>query len=290
MVPNQKLLGRFAPSPTGPLHMGSLIAAVASYCDIKQRGGRWHVRIDDLDPPRAAPNATESILQTLSAHGLKSDLPIDYQSQHAANYTKVLNHLAPQSFFCTCTRKQLADFAVYPGTCRYNKKAIENAATRISVGENKITFEDLILGKQEHDLGTEFGDCIIRRKDGLIAYNLATAADDAEEITHVVRGQDLYPTTSVQIHLMQALGLTPPIYAHIPVLTYADGKKLSKQNLAPALNDAFAANNLRDAFFYLGMHGPQTESWSVQKLLAWGITNWNLNNLPAKLTPFSANS
>ena len=290
MHSNRKLLGRFAPSPTGPLHMGSLIAAIASYCDIKQRDGRWHIRIDDLDPPREVPKAAESILQTLSAHGLKSDLPIDYQSQHSAAYTRALNQLAPLSFFCTCTRKQLEDFAIYPGTCRYNKEATEHSATRISVGEKKTTFEDLILGIQEHNLSAEFGDYIVRRKDGLVAYNLATAVDDAAEITHVVRGQDLYPTTSVQVHLMQVLGLTPPIYAHIPVLTYADGKKLSKQNLAPALNDAFAASNLRSAFRYLGMPIIEAENWTVQQLLAWGITNWNLSKLPGKLRPFSTNS
>lgn len=288
MQPNQNLLGRFAPSPTGPLHMGSLIAAVASYCDIKHRGGRWHVRVDDLDPPRIAPGASTSILTTLSAHGLLSDLPIDYQSQHSAAYNNALNQLTPKSFFCTCTRKQLEEFAVYPGRCRSNKTPTKNASTRILVGKNKIAFHDLILGSQEHDLGAEYGDFIIQRKDGLTAYNLATAVDDAAEITHVVRGQDLYTTTAVQIHLMQLLGLSPPIYAHIPVLTFADGKKLSKQNLAPALNNTIAADNLRNAFNYLGMHMPANDGWTVQRILDWGIANWDLRKLPTQLPPFSA--
>ena len=171
----------------------------------------------------------------------------------------------PKSFFCTCTRKQLEEFAVYPGRCRSNKTPTKSASTRILVGKNKIAFHDLILGSQEHDLGVEYGDFIIQRKDGLTAYNLATAVDDAAEITHVVRGQDLYTTTAVQIHLMQLLGLSPPIYAHIPVLTFADGKKLSKQNLAPALNNTIAADNLRNAFNYLGMHMPANDEVDSSK-------------------------
>ena len=266
--------------------MGSLIAAIASYCDIKHLGGRWHVRIDDVDPPRIAPTARTSILQTLNAHGLHSDLPIDYQSQHSEAYSNALNQLESKSFFCTCTRKQLKSFAVYPGRCRQKKTPTANSSTRISVGDKKIAFHDLILGSLEHDLGGAYGDFIIRRKDGLIAYNLATAVDDGAEITHVVRGQDLYPTTAVQIHLMQILGLSPPIYAHIPVLSFADGKKLSKQNFAPALNNAIAKENLRNAFTYLGIHIPQKDGWTVQKMLDWGTKNWDLKKIPAQLPPF----
>lgn len=244
------------------------------------------MRIDDLDPPRTAPNACTSILQTLSAHGLQSDLPIDYQSQHSAAYSNALNQLTGKSFFCTCTRKQLEDFAVYPGRCRNNNAPSENASTRISVGDSKIAIHDLILGSRQHNLGAEYGDFIIRRKDNLTAYNLATAVDDAVAITHVVRGQDLYPTTALQIHLMQLLGLSPPTYAHIPVLTFADGKKLSKQNLAPALNNAIAGDNLRNAFSYLGMHIPKDDEWTVQGMLAWGTANWDLKKIPTQLPPF----
>ncbi|MEZ7819311.1 MAG: glutamyl-Q tRNA(Asp) synthetase [Candidatus Azotimanducaceae bacterium] len=290
MHPNANLLGRFAPSPTGPLHMGSLVAAVASYCDIKQRGGRWQVRIDDLDPPRTAPNACESILQTLNAHGLQSDLPIEYQSQHKGAYSRALKKLAARCFFCTCTRKQLAGFSVYPGTCRTNLAPSENASTRILVGANKISFHDLVLGNQDHDLAKEFGDFTIQRKDGLTSYNLATAVDDASAITHVIRGQDLYTTTSVQLHLMQLLGLTPPVYGHIPVLTYADGKKLSKQNFAPALNITSAVENLGNALIYLGMPLTVNHNWTVQQLLEWAINHWDIAKLPTKLRPFSANA
>lgn len=288
MHSNQNLLGRFAPSPTGPLHMGSLIAAVASYCDIKQKGGRWHVRIDDLDPPRTAVNACTSILQTLEAHGLISDLPIIYQSQRITAYRDALNQLMSYAFFCTCSRKQLEHFPVYPGTCRNNKERLENTSIRLSVGERKLACHDLVLGTQEHELGKVFGDFVIQRKDGLTSYNLATAVDDAQEITHVIRGQDLYPTTPIQLLIMQRLKLSPPTYGHIPVLTYGDGRKLSKQTLAPAIDNGLATSNLIKVFTYLGMPVPNTDEWTVEQLLQWGIGNWDLSKVPSKLRPYSA--
>ena len=288
MHSNQNLLGRFAPSPTGPLHMGSLIAAVASYCDIKQKGGRWHVRIDDLDPPRTAVNACTSILQTLEAHGLISDLPIIYQSQRITAYRDALNQLMSSAFFCTCSRKQLEHFPVYPGTCRNNKERLENTSIRLSVGEQKLACHDLVLGTQEHELGKVFGDFVIQRKDGLTSYNLATAVDDAQEITHVIRGQDLYPTTPIQLLIMQRLKLSPPTYGHIPVLTYGDGRKLSKQTLAPAIDNGLATSNLIKVFTYLGMPVPNTDEWTVEQLLQWGIGNWDLSKVPSKLRPYSA--
>ena len=288
MHSNQNLLGRFAPSPTGPLHMGSLIAAVASYCDIKQKGGRWHVRIDDLDPPRTAINACTSILQTLEAHGLISDLPIIYQSQRITAYRDALNQLMSYAFFCTCSRKQLEHFPVYPGTCRNNKERLENTSIRLSVGEQKLACHDLVLGTQEHELGKVFGDFVIQRKDGLTSYNLATAVDDAQEITHVIRGQDLYPTTPIQLLIMQRLKLSPPTYGHIPVLTYGDGRKLSKQTLAPAIDNGLATSNLIKVFTYLGMPVPNTDEWTVEQLLQWGIGNWDLSKVPSKLRPYSA--
>jgi len=288
MHSNQNLLGRFAPSPTGPLHMGSLIAAVASYCDIKQKGGRWHVRRNDLDPPRTAVNACTSILQTLEAHGLISDLPIIYQSQRITAYRDALNQLMSYAFFCTCSRKQLEHFPVYPGTCRNNKERLENTSIRLSVGEQKLACHDLVLGTQEHELGKVFGDFVIQRKDGLTSYNLATAVDDAQEITHVIRGQDLYPTTPIQLLIMQRLKLSPPTYGHIPVLTYGDGRKLSKQTLAPAIDNGLATSNLIKVFTYLGMPVPNTDEWTVEQLLQWGIGNWDLSKVPSKLRPYSA--
>jgi glutamyl-Q tRNA(Asp) synthetase len=268
--------------------MGSLIAAVASYCDIKQKGGRWHVRIDDLDPPRTAVNACTSILQTLEAHGLISDLPIIYQSQRITAYRDALNQLMSYAFFCTCSRKQLENFPVYPGTCRNNKERLENTSIRLSVGEQKLACHDLVLGTQEHEIGKVFGDFVIQRKDGLTSYNLATAVDDAQEITHVIRGQDLYPTTPIQLLIMQRLKLSPPTYGHIPVLTYGDGRKLSKQTLAPAIDSGLATSNLIKVFTYLGMPVPNTDEWTVEQLLQWGIGNWDLSMVPSKLRPYSA--
>jgi glutamyl-Q tRNA(Asp) synthetase len=268
--------------------MGSLIAAVASYCDIKQKGGRWHVRIDDLDPPRTAVNACTSILQTLEAHGLISDLPIIYQSQRITAYRDALNQLMSYAFFCTCSRKQLENFPVYPGTCRNNKERLENTSIRLSVGEQKLACHDLVLGTQEHEIGKVFGDFVIQRKDGLTSYNLATAVDDAQEITHVIRGQDLYPTTPIQLLIMQRLKLSPPTYGHIPVLTYEDGRKLSKQTLAPAIDNELATSNLIKVFTYLGMPVPNTDEWTVEQLLQWGIGNWDLSKVPSKLRPYSA--
>lgn len=246
------------------------------------------MRIDDLDPPRTAVNACKSILQTLEAHGLISDLPIIYQSQRITAYRDALNQLMSYAFFCTCSRKQLEHFPVYPGTCRNNKERLENTSIRLSVGEQKLTCHDLVLGTQEHKLGKVFGDFVIQRKDGLTSYNLATAVDDAQEITHVIRGQDLYPTTPIQLLIMQRLKLSPPTYGHIPVLTYRDGRKLSKQTLAPAIDNGLATSNLIKVFTYLGMPVPNTDEWTVEQLLQWGIGNWDLSKVPSKLRPYSA--
>jgi glutamyl-Q tRNA(Asp) synthetase len=267
--------------------MGSLIAAVASYCDIKQKGGSWQIRIDDLDPPRSAPNATESILKTLSAHGLESDTQIIYQSQRNISYQKALNQLASDSFYCTCTRKKLNAFAVYPGTCRDNDLPIVNSSIRLRSGSQNIYFKDLVLGKQMSGTNYSLGDFIIQRKDGLFAYNLATAVDDANQISHVIRGQDLYATTPPQLLIMQKLNFTPPTYGHVPILTFPDGKKLSKQNKAPALDNDHAAANLLAAFNYLGFGSPENSALTVQEILQWGKRVWDLSRIPAKLAPFS---
>ena len=183
---------------------------------------------------------------------------------------------------------QAEHFPVYPGTCRNNKERLENTSIRLSVGEQKLACHDLVLGTQEHELGKVFGDFVIQRKDGLTSYNLATAVDDAQEITHVIRGQDLYPTTPIQLLIMQRLKLSPPTYGHIPVLTYGDGRKLSKQTLAPAIDNGLATSNLIKVFTYLGMPVPNTDEWTVEQLLQWGIGNWDLSKVPSKLRPYSA--
>ncbi len=277
------LAGRFAPSPTGPLHMGSLLAATASYLDARARGGQWLLRIDDIDTYRCIPGATEQILQTLEAHGLWWDGSVQYQSENLAEYQAALDLLARRGdiFYCNCSRRSLAAKGAYPGKCRGNQQPLEDAAIRIRVEAAVVEFTDLLQGQQIERLAESVGDFIIRRRDGLIAYQLATAIDDGNpRISHVVRGSDLLGNTARQLYLMQQLNLSTPVYAHIPTLNGADGRKLSKQNHAPAVADDQALENLLTAFGYLGLHPPtQSPHWDITSLLDWGCEHWSLEQL-----------
>ena len=272
--------GRFAPSPTGPLHFGSLLAALASYLDAHARGDRWLLRIDDLDLYRNAQGAEDAILAALRAHGLNWDEPMIRQSDRIDRYQDALQQLASLDaiYYCTCSRRDLRDQPVYPGSCRGNRSPISDAAIRIRVPEAQITFIDGIAGPQEERLSASCGDFIIRRRDGLIAYQLATAVDDGSaEIVSVVRGGDLLDNTARQIYLMQRLGLTPPAYAHLPMLTQPDGAKLSKQTHAPALDNQRPVANLLAVFGFLALYPPPDAGrWTPADLLAWGVENWDL--------------
>ncbi|NOX51733.1 MAG: tRNA glutamyl-Q(34) synthetase GluQRS [Gammaproteobacteria bacterium] len=286
-----QLAGRFAPSPTGPLHMGSLVTALASYLDIKQRGGQWLVRVDDIDPPRQDSDASRKILRSLQAHGLQWDQSIIYQNNHANQYKQALTTLEPHLFYCRCTRKSLKEVKLYPGTCREFTTARSDSATRCKVEDATILFEDEVLGVQKINLVKEVGDFIVHRRDNLWAYHLATAVDDGQpNITHVLRGQDLLDTTSPQTYLMNLLDLSPPTYAHLPVLCFADGTKLSKQTHAPALEDAQASQNLSAALHYLGMQPGEHKQWNPAHWIAWGLQHWCLSKVPGKLSVFSAAS
>ena len=280
------LTGRFAPSPTGPLHMGSLITALASYLDAKVKCGQWYVRIDNLDPPREDPAATSEILASLQAHGLQGERAIDYQSDHIPRYQEALNRLTDHLFYCTCSRKSLANQAIYPGTCRRNTTPIADAAIRLRVSSAPITFVDAVVGRQTVDLAQECGDFIVRRRDGLWAYNFATAVDDGSDATHVLRGQDLLDVTPPQIYLMNLLDLSVPAYSHIPLLCFADGTKLSKQTHAPPLDDSRAVLNLRAALYYLGMNPPAQPSWPVEQWLEWALAHWEKHALPRQLPAY----
>ena len=282
------LTGRFAPSPTGPLHMGSLITAVASYLDIKSQGGRWYVRIDNLDPPREDPSATTAILAGLQAHGLQGDLPIDYQSDHSRRYEQALEQLAGHLFYCTCSRRTLAGLRIYPGTCRNSIKPIEDAAIRVRTSTTSINYTDAMLGEQQANLAEDYGDFVVKRRDGLWAYNFATAIDDGHDCTHVVRGQDLLHVTPQQIYVMQMLDLPVPAYMHIPLLCFKDGAKLSKQSHAPPLDNEMAGDNLRSALDFLGMHPPIAD-WSPAAWLNWALDRWPDHQLPPQLAPFVFN-
>ena len=282
------LAGRFAPSPTGPLHMGSLITALASYLDIRQQGGEWFVRIDDLDPPRQDPNAPGLILGTLEAHGLKSDRPVDYQSNHHPRYQQAFEQIENQVFYCTCTRKALASLSRYPGLCREHTTLRPDSAVRIRARGPTFTVIDRIQGKHNWQPEKDVGDFIVKRRDGLWAYNFATAVDDGTDVSHVVRGADLFHVTPQQIYMMSRLGLAPPSYCQLPVLCFPDGNKLSKQTHAPALNDLEAPKNLRQAMTYLGMHPPDQTDWQASQWLSWGLEHWHLPAVPRTLKPYES--
>lgn len=280
------LSGRFAPSPTGPLHMGSLVTALASFCDIKQRGGRWFVRIDDIDPQRADQKALEHIKKSLTAHGLSGDGPMDLQSRRQADYASARDQLADFCFFCNCSRKQLQGMSIYPGSCRHKRAFTADHAVRIVADNKQRLFLDQHKGECAFVASEHFGDFIIWRRDNLVTYHLATAYDDGHKHSHVLRGDDLFEMTAPQLYLMEKLGLRPPEYTHIPVLTFPDGTKLSKQTHAPALSITHPEVNLKKALRLLGQQPPK-EQFTVGQWLDWAIRHWRLEAIPHTLEPFS---
>lgn len=249
--------GRFAPTPSGPLHFGSLFAAVVSFLDARANNGQWLLRIDDLDPPREQPGASELILKTLNVHGLHWDETETYQSENHARYLSHLDTLHQQNrlFWCTCSRKMLQGQTVYPGTCRNHRAARPDSAIRFEVVSETDHFTDLFQGHQQANLKQELGDVVLRRRDQLFAYQLAVVADDmAAGITHIIRGIDLLPATFWQREIYRAVSGTIPVYGHFPVL-HATGseQKLSKQNLAPAVDDQSPEQNLLHIFQLLDL-------------------------------------
>jgi len=245
-------IGRFAPSPTGPLHKGSLVAALASYLDARAHGGQWLVRIEDIDEARTVPGASESILECLRIFGMHWDGEVVWQSRRKALYQAAFERLGSHAYACGCTRKEIADSrigvasdgaAVYPGTCRHGLTPGKTArAFRLRVphvhepGEC-ITFQDRWMGTITQHLATEVGDFVLKRADGFWAYQLAVVVDDADQgVTDVVRGADLLDSTPRQIYLQRLLGVRTPRYLHVPVVTNAEGEKLSKQTGAQALD------------------------------------------------------
>lgn len=293
--------GRFAPSPTGDLHFGSLIAALASYLDARAAGGQWLLRIEDVDKSRCWSAASEQIMRTLDSFGLSWDGEVWMQSQRDARYLEVLEQLAGQGLLypCHCSRQQIAAHAtqtasdgslVYPGSCRLPLQArhladfAQDSAWRLRVDDARlIEFVDAIQGPQQGLLGRDAGDCVLRRADGLFAYQLAVVVDDADQgITHVVRGADLLGSTVRQIYLQQCLGYPQPLYAHLPLALDAEGKKWSKQRLAPALKPTEASHLLWLALRFLGQPVPaELDGERVDVLLEWGVANWSLAAVPA---------
>jgi len=285
-------VGRFAPSPTGPLHVGSLVAAVASWLDARAVGGRWLVRMEDLDRPRCEPGAADTILRQLEAYGLVWDGTVLAQSRRDDAYAAALDALRAKGavFPCTCTRSLLAQAPrnaegeiIYPGTCRlHSAPRMAAHAWRVRVEEVSIHFDDRVHGALEQDLAHEVGDFIVKRADGLFAYQLAVVVDDAfQGITHVVRGADLLWNTPRQIHLQTLLGLPTPAYAHVPLVTNAAGQKLSKQTLAPALPERGRRAVLAQALGALGQPPPtELVGAGPDELLAWAAARWRIENVP----------
>ena len=293
-------IGRFAPSPSGPLHFGSLVCALASYLDAKAHNGIWRLRIDDIDPPREQPGATEQIINSLKAHDLIWDGEIFFQSQQNVRYKQTLDKISQLglSYKCNCTRKRLSALNfTYDGHCKINRlKANEPAATRIDLSacakyksslSQSVSFVDAIQGHQNEDI-TRDGDFIIHRKDQYFAYQLAVVADDIYQgISHVVRGIDLLPTTAKQIYFMELLDGTRPCYAHIPVVANLHGDKLSKQNHAPPINNEKTSKNLYEACLALNLAPTESLEYSDTKtILEWATGAWNYKNLQHKTTYF----
>lgn len=283
-------IGRFAPSPTGPLHMGSLYTAVASYLDARARQGQWLLRIEDLDPPREQPGATASIIRSLEAHGLLWDGDIMYQSQRHAAYDAALDWLLEHhlAFYCHCSRQSLAAWPdTYPGFCRnHRQKPDYPCAIRLKADLPARPFTDRLMGLQtpgEVDKNL-FLDFVIFRKDGFHAYQLAVVIDDiAQGVTHIVRGSDILDSTFRQEYLYRYLGQPLPQYLHLPLVLGHDGQKLSKQNLAPAIDDRNACSNLLQVLQWLGQPLPPAAHQSTPgALLAWAAAHWDIVRIGKK--------
>lgn len=276
--------GRFAPSPTGPLHAGSLVAALASWLDARAHGGQWLVRIEDVDGPRCPPGMDEVILGQLAALGLQPDEPPVWQSRRGDLYQAALDRLiaSGHAYGCACTRAEIAAAAgprpkhgelVYPGTCRNGTNGRPVRAWRYQV-QGRIDWQDRRLGSQSQDLETEVGDFVLKRADGLWAYQLAVVVDDAEQgITDVVRGEDLADNTPRQISLQRALGLPTPRYLHTPLVLAADGHKLSKQNGAAAIDLSDAVARLREAAAKLGLQNGSGHQ-RPDDVLGMAVSQW----------------
>ena len=282
-------IGRFAPTPSGHLHFGSLVAALASYLDARSAGGRWLLRMEDLDPPREMPGAQAAILDALERYGFEWDGELVRQSDRHDAYAHVLERLFSQglAYACTCSRKQLEGYhGIYPGFCRNAGHPIENAAIRLRVPELEYGFKDRVQGEFRQHLGRDVGDFVIRRRDGLYAYQLAVVLDDAwQGMTDIVRGADLLDSTPRQLYMQELLGLAQPRYLHVPLIVQPDGHKLGKSYRSPPLTADHATALLLRALRALGQHTEDSlEHASPREVLDWGIKHWNAELIPRTLT------
>lgn len=286
--PINPYIGRFAPSPSGPLHAGSLVAAMASYLDAKAHRGLWLLRIEDIDETRTVPGATAAIMQALAIFGMQHDGEVLVQSQRKDAYQAAFDKLAAHTYPCGCTRKEISDSrlgiapdgaAIYPGTCRAGLTAGKVPRTLrlrvpdIGQEDESITFNDRWLGPQTQHLATEVGDFVLKRADGYWAYQLAVVVDDAEQgVTHIVRGTDLLESTARQIYLQHMLELATPSYMHVPVVLNEVGEKLSKQTGAQALDLAHPLNELLHAARFLELQPGRANS--IESFWQGAIAEW----------------
>jgi len=291
-LPPTTVRGRFAPSPTGPLHFGSLVAAVGSYLSARAQGGEWLVRMEDLDPPREVKGAADDILRTLEAYGFEWQGAVMYQSRRRDAYEAALENLRHRGalYPCGCTRKEIADSSitgiegpVYPGTCRGGLAAGRSArALRVRTDNAVIEFEDRVQGRQHVPIEREIGDFVARRADGFYAYQLAVVVDDAEQgITEIVRGADLLTSTACQVYLQQLLGLQTPGYLHLPAAVNDQGEKLSKQTFAKPLPRAKPVAVLRQTLDFLGQD-PLLDAGesSLASFWAAAVAAWDEKRIP----------
>ncbi len=279
--PPKPYIGRFAPSPTGDLHFGSLITALASFLDARRSDGSWLIRIEDLDPPREVPGSAYAIIHDLQLWGMRSDTPVFYQSQGSAAYHSACEFLLAKglAYWCGCSRNEMPDSGIYPGTCRTGlPKGKKPRALRIRTFNEVIEFKDRIQGRVCHDLARQSGDFVIRRADGYFAYQLAVVVDDArQQITDIIRGADLLDSTPRQIWLQKCLQLPTASYAHLPVVTKRNGQKFSKRSRSDPLRQSDRLLSLRLALGFLG-HQPPMLNWKAT--WEWALENWNPDRVP----------
>lgn len=282
IVAAKPYIGRFAPSPSGPLHMGSLLSAVASYIDAKANNGKWLLRIEDIDPPREIKGSSKAIIDSLEAHQLYWDGDILWQHDQYDYYRDCLATLTAKHLLyrCDCSRAQ----GIYSGHCR-ERNAQKPFALRLKTTAADIAFFDAIQGAYQQNIAAQVGDFILWRKDGLPAYQLAVVADDEyQNITHIIRGSDLLESTPRQIYLTKALHFNLAKYSHLPVLVNTDGQKLSKQTHARPIDDSTPIDNIYHVLQRLGQRLPTEKPSAVADLLTWAIDNWDIMAVPQQLT------
>ena len=283
-------VGRFAPSPTGPLHFGSLVAAMGSFLEARCSQGKWLLRIEDIDPPREVGGAAQSIINSLENLGFEWDGPISWQSQHSSRYQHAIAALQQKGllYACSCSRKDIAENAVtpgvYPGTCRERELTADGNSIRLRVFGD-LSFDDAIQGMHRESLANNVGDFVIKRRDGLYAYQLAVVVDDAVQgVTHVVRGADLLDNTCRQLFLQQQLALPTLSYCHLPLALDSGGQKLSKQTHAAPIDNFNPIEILISAWHFLGQRQCREKFAAPNEFWRWATDNWSLQHVPSGST------